>query len=146
MVFLDWEIDGVLLPGRIFQRKPKTLVHATYPLAVAVILCKSLRHRSQKYSSGLMASSIIPTQPPCCHTLQMSHWMKRPPLSSCTVADETASVTSPLDLAFDPLCSLVALGIPGYSKLPQIQRVISSSSSSSSKPFWILIMPFLISS
>ena len=53
-----------------------------YPFALVRSLWKSGLQSSQKYSSGLAASSMMPTQPPCCQTLQMSHWMNRPPASS----------------------------------------------------------------
>ena len=62
----------------------------TYPVGVVMILCRSLRHCSQKYSSGLAESSKIPTQPPCCQTLQLSHCINHPVLSSDT--DEFGSL------------------------------------------------------
>lgn len=65
----------------VFSSRPRSFVSSTsiermyrpHPTAVLVIVCRSLRHCSQKYSSGLAASSMIPTQPPCCQTLQTSH-------------------------------------------------------------------------
>ena len=92
-----------------------------------VSLCRSLRHCSQKYSSGLIATSIIPTQPPCCQTLHTSHWINRPPVSSCRAPDSP----EPLILWL-PLVGPGSTGIPGYSRLPHMHRVTSSSPSSSS--------------
>ena len=95
----------------------------TDPLAVAVILCKSLRHCSQKYSSGLVASSMMPTQPPCCHTLHISHWMNHPVVSSAK--DEGS------DSSFETFLVGSGSGNPGYSWFPQMHLVTSSSTSSS---------------
>ena len=53
----------------------------------------------------------MPTQPPCCQTWQLSHWMNMPPVSGSLMPS--------------------AGGGPGYSFLPQIHRVTSSSPSSS---------------
>jgi len=83
---------------------------------------------------------MIPTQPPCCHTLHLSHWMKRPPASSDSISNGTEE-------GFGPISSLTpglapgrpgdGTGGPGYSCCPQRHRVISSSSpSSSSSSTW----------
>ncbi len=125
----------------------------TRPFTPTFITCKSGLHCSQKYSSGLMASSMMPTQPPCCHTLQVSHWMNSPPASSSGGSEATVDIR-------ESLTSLIAVfelrrvkvsgggaGMPGYSWSPQIQRVTSSSSaSSSSPPVWIVAMTSLSSS
>lgn len=79
----------------------------THPLAVVVILCKSLRHCSQKYSSGLVASSIIPTQPPCCQTLHVSHCINHPVVSSAKDAGS--------DPFFETAKAESGSGNPGYS-------------------------------
>ena len=95
----------------------------TYPLAAMVILCKSLRHRSQKYSSGLVTSSMMPTQPPCCQTLHISHCMNHPVVSSTKDAGS--------DPSLERLLAGSASGKPGYSWFPQMHLVTSSSISSS---------------
>lgn len=61
-----WSVSAVSRHGTDRCTEP-------YPVPVIVIVCNSFRHCSQKYSSGLVASSMMPTQPPCCHTLQTSH-------------------------------------------------------------------------
>ena len=95
----------------------------THPLAVVVILCKSLRHCSQKYSSGLVASSMIPTQPPCCQTLHSSHCINHPVVSSAKDAGA--------DSSFETVLTGSGSGNPGYSWFPQMHLVTSSSTSSS---------------
>lgn len=85
-----------------------------------------MRHSSQKYSSGLAASSMMPTHPPCCQTLQISHWMNRPPASSPWLSESGTTDNWPsLDLPASD-------GGPGYSCCPHTQRVTSSSSAMSS--------------
>ena len=95
----------------------------THPLEVVVILCRSLRHCSQKYSSGLVASSVIPTQPPCCHTLQISHCINHPVVSSAKDAGSDSSL--------ERVLAGSGSGNPGYSWFPQMHLVTSSSTSSS---------------
>lgn len=95
----------------------------THPLAVVVILCMSLRHCSQKYSSGLVASSMIPTQPPCCQTLHISHCINHPVASSAKDAGSESS--------FETVLAGSRSGNPGYSWFPQMHLVTSSSTSSS---------------
>lgn len=104
----------------------------TYPLGSPRILCKSFRHSSQKYSSGLVSSSMMPTQPPCCHTLQVSHWMNMPPTSSGSASDDSGGGWADSALmALRPRASRREGGKPGNSCCPHRHRVISSSSSSS---------------
>lgn len=68
---------------------------------------------------------MIPTQPPCCQTLQPSHCMNHPVASSV----KAAGSGSPLEL---PLVeSPMDTGNPGYSWFPQMHLVTSSSPSSS---------------
>src|SRR5438045_885105 len=76
--------------SEVNNTETKTKTAPTYPFIPETILCRSFLHSSQKYSSGLMASSKIPTQPPCCHTLQESHWMKRLPASSDRISEAAA--------------------------------------------------------
>lgn len=106
-----------------------------YPLLAVYILWKSFRHSSQKYSSGLDSSVIIPTQAPCCQTLQMSHCTKNPAASSVTSVANIGSISLPSRKPF--LESSSKGGGPGYSSYPQMQRTASSSSCTSSSPFAI---------
>lgn len=91
----------------------------THPFDAFVILWNSGLHCSQKYSSGNMDSSSNPIQPPCCQTLQLSHWTKKLPVSSVMVSASGC-------------CCLRASEGPGYSACPQMQRVTSSSAGSMS--------------
>ena len=113
-----------VLPSKVGMSAGPTgsRVH-THPLAVVVILCKSLRHCSQKYSSGLVASSIIPTQPPCCQTLHISHCINHPVVSSAKDAGS--------DSSFETVLAVSTSGNPGYSWFPHMHLVTSSSTSSS---------------
>jgi len=110
------------------------LMWFTYPRGLVMSLCRSFLHSSQKYSSGLAASSIMPTHPPCCQTLQISHWINKPPASSACMSDSANEEDNwpSLDLP-------ASEGGPGYSCCPQTHLVISSSSpissSSSSSSF-----------
>lgn len=98
-------------------RKWECWCGGTYPLVSVCKVCSLGRHSSQKYLSGTSLSSTIPTHPPCCHTLQPSHEMKRPPASS-----DSSAAASKASLS----------GGPGYSCWPHMQRVTSSSSAASS--------------
>lgn len=108
----------------------------TYPFIPRIILCRAGLHCSQKYSSGLIASSIKPTQPPCCQTWHLSHWMKKLPASSGG-ASVTSSVVAPFS-SLIPALGILWLGSreiaggPGYSEKPQTHLVTSSASTSSS--------------
>lgn len=113
-----------IFPSRFRLSADATIYEAhTHPMAVVVILCKSLRHCSQKYSSGLVASSMIPTQPPCCQTLHMSHCINHPVASSAKDAGSESS--------FETVLAGSGSGNPGYSWFPQMHLVTSSSTSSS---------------
>ncbi|KAH3677935.1 hypothetical protein OGATHE_000590 [Ogataea polymorpha] len=72
-------------------------------------------HCSHQYFSGAVSSSVMPTQNPCCHTEHDSHWMKKPVSTSSNSGPASAGMTS--------------------SSLPQMQRVTSSSDSSSYERF-----------
>lgn len=107
--------ESIFACGQLRQCTKYTISNCTHPVAVEVSLCKSSRHSSQKYSSGLMASSMIPTQPPCCHTLQISHCMNKPPASSGRGADMIEGSKGPLLLGFTFGVSPTGTGMPGYS-------------------------------
>lgn len=113
-----------VFPSRVRMSAEATdsRVH-THPLAVVVILCKPLRHCSQKYSSGLVASSMMPTQPPCCQTLHISHCINHPVVSSAKAAGS--------DPSLETILTWSGSGNPGYSWFPQMHLVTSSSNSSS---------------
>ena len=68
----------------------------------------------------------MPTQPPCCQTLQPSHCMNHPVVSSAKAAGSASPLEIPLP------ASLMVTGSPGYSEFPQMHLVTSSSPSSSS--------------
>lgn len=133
-----------VFPSRIeLSAEPTGSRVHTHPLAVVVILCKSLRHCSQKYSSGLVASSMIPTQPPCCQTLHISHCINHPVVSSAKDAGS--------DSSFKIVLAGSGSGNPGYSWFPQMHLVTSSSTStslsssitdgtSSVGPSWLLLV------
>lgn len=124
--------------NRSFWNVSQRVCVTTHPFAPLTILCRSFLHCSQKYSSGLVASSMMPTQPPCCQTLQESHWMKRLPASSERMSESVEETLWPASSLTPDLTLLRCLpsrkvrGKPGYSCCPQIHRVISSSPSSSS--------------
>ena len=67
----------------------------------------------------------MPTHPPCCQTLQPSHCMNHPVVSSAKAAGLASLFEIPL------LASLMVTGSPGYSEFPQMHLVTSSSPSSS---------------
>ncbi len=76
---------------------------------------------------------MIPTQPPCCQTLQTSHCRKNPAKSSVTSVTDIIGSSMPSLMPF--LLSSSSCGGPGYSSNPQMQRTASSSSPTSSTPF-----------
>jgi hypothetical protein len=80
-----------------------------------------------------VSSLMIPTQPPCCHTLQTSHCRKKPAKSSVTSAGESTESSTPS--LMPSFVSSSSCGGPGYSSRPQMQRTASSSSAPSSAPF-----------
>lgn len=116
------------------RRNSKRLTNEreTHPLLAVQSLCKSWRHCSQKYSSGLDSSVMMPTQPPCCQTLQTSHCTNKPAVSSVTSAEKNGS--SPNACLNPCLESSSNGGGPWYSSLPQTQRTASSSSWASPSP------------
>lgn len=94
------EIDGAVVPekGRAeLSLTQNTHLHQgtrnTHPLLAVNILWRSRRHPSQKYSSGLDSSVMMPTQAPCCQTLQTSHCTKKPADSSVTSVGKAASMS-----------------------------------------------------
>lgn len=68
----------------------------------------------------------MPTQPPCCQTLQTSHCRKKPATSSGTSAAKKGSMSAASLEGF--FVSSLSTGGPGYSSKPQMQRTDSSSS------------------